>query len=202
MALSNDYIGKRCYINMSEEDLKRETEEQEKVSTENCNEENNVENETIQEDSIEAQLANANAKIEELQDKYLRQVAEFDNYRKRTIKEKAELIKNASADILTDLLPFIDDLERAIANSANSNDFNALKEGIEIIYNKLMHTLQQDGLQKISPVGEVFDTDYHEAIALLPAQDEESKGKVIDCTRDGYKLHDKVLRHAQVAVAQ
>ena len=100
------------------------------------------------------------------------------------------------------MLPFIDDLERAIANSANSNDFNALKEGIEIIYNKLMHTLQQDGLQKISPVGEVFDTDYHEAIALLPAQDEESKGKVIDCTRDGYKLHDKVLRHAQVAVAQ
>ena len=187
---------------MSEEDLKRETEEQEKVSTENCNEENNVENETFQEDSIETQLANANAKIEELQDKYLRQVAEFDNYRKRTIKEKAELIKNASADILTDLLPFIDDLERAIANSANSNDFNALKEGIEIIYNKLMHTLQQDGLQKISPVGEVFDTDYHEAIALLPAQDEESKGKVIDCTRDGYKLHDKVLRHAQVAVAQ
>lgn len=186
---------------MSEEDLKRETEEQETVATDNC-QEGNIENEATQEDSIEAKLATANARIEELQDKYLRQVAEFDNYRKRTIKEKAELIKNASADILTDLLPFIDDLERAIANSANSNDFNALKEGIEIIYNKLMHTLQQDGLQKISPVGETFDTDFHEAIALLPAQDEESKGKIIDCTRDGYKLHDKVLRHAQVAVAQ
>lgn len=187
---------------MSEEDLKRETEEQENVTTDSCNEEMDINNDASQEDSVESQLATANAKIEELQDKYLRQVAEFDNYRKRTIKEKAELIKNASADILTDLLPFIDDLERAIANSANSDDFNALKDGIEIIYNKLMHTLQQDGLQKISPVGEIFDTDFHEAIALLPAQDEESKGRVIDCTRDGYKLHDKVLRHAQVAVAQ
>ena len=187
---------------MSEEDLKRETEEQENVTTDSCNEEMDINNDASQEDSVESQLAAANAKIEELQDKYLRHVSEFDNYRKRTIKEKAELIKNASADILTDLLPFIDDLERAIANSANSDDFNALKDGIEIIYNKLMHTLQQDGLQKISPVGEIFDTDFHEAIALLPAQDEESKGRVIDCTRDGYKLHDKVLRHAQVAVAQ
>ena len=176
------------------------------TNEEATNEENNAtEQENIElteEEKLQKELNEANEKIATLEDKYLRQVAEFDNYRKRTIKEKAELIKNASADILTDLLPFIDDLERAIANSANSNDFNALKEGIEIIYNKLMHTLQQDGLQKISPVGEVFDTDYHEAIALLPAQDEESKGKVIDCTRDGYKLHDKVLRHAQVAVAQ
>ena len=188
---------------MSEEELKyNENAEQEAAATESNNEVNINEENAAQEDSAEAQLATANATIEELQDKYLRQVAEFDNYRKRTIKEKAELIKNASADILTDLLPFIDDLERAIKNSANNNDFNALKEGIEIIYNKLMHTLQQDGLQKISPVGEVFDTDFHEAIALIPAQDEESKGKVIDCTRDGYKLHDKVLRHAQVAVAQ
>lgn len=154
------------------------------------------------EPTIEEQLANANAKIEILQDKYLRGVAEFDNYRKRTAKEKAELIKNGSADILTDILPFIDDLERAIKNSNDNQDFATLKEGVELIYSKLMHTLSQRGLEKISPKGEVFDTDLHEAIALIPSDDEALKGKVIDCARDGYKLNDRVLRHAQVAVAQ
>lgn len=153
-------------------------------------------------DNAEIRLTEAEIKLADMQDKFLRQIAEFDNYRKRTVKEKAELIKNGSADIITEILPVIDDLERAIANSQKEEDFQILKDGIEIIYNKLMRTLEQKGLQKISPKDEPFDTDFHEAIAMIPAPDEESKGKVLDCTRDGYKLNDKVLRHAQVAVAQ
>jgi molecular chaperone GrpE len=178
---------------------------------ENLQNEQNVENEAVEQtesvsqeasDNAEIRLTEAEIKLADMQDKFLRQAAEFDNYRKRTVKEKAELIKNGSADIMTEILPFIDDLERAIANSQKSEDFQTLKDGIEIIYNKLMRTLEQKGLQKISPKDEPFDTDFHEAIAMIPAPNEESKGKVLDCTRDGYKLNDKVLRHAQVAVAQ
>jgi len=155
-----------------------------------------------QEETVESKLANAEAQIADLKDRLLRQMAEFDNYRKRTMKEKAEIILNGSAGVVTDILPVIDDLERAIANSAKSEDYDALKEGVELIYNKLMHILEQKGLQKISPKDEPFDTDFHEAIAMIPAPDEKSKGMVIDCAIDGYKLNDKVLRHAKVAVAQ
>lgn len=178
---------------------------------ENLQNEQNVENEAVEQtesvsqeasDNAEIRLTEAEIKLADMQDKFLRQAAEFDNYRKRTVKEKAELIKNGSADIMTEILPFIDDLERAIANSQKSDDFQTLKDGIEIIYNKLMRTLEQKGLQKISPKDEPFDTDFHEAIAMIPAPNEELKGHVLDCTRDGYQLNDKVLRHAQVAVAQ
>ena len=154
------------------------------------------------EETVEERLAKSEAEIADLKDRLLRQMAEFDNYRKRTMKEKAEIILNGSAGVVTDILPVIDDLERAIANSAKSEDFNALKEGIELIYNKLIHILEQKGLQKISPRNEPFDTDFHEAIATIPAPDEESKGMVLDCAIDGYKLNDKVLRHAKVAVGE
>lgn len=155
-----------------------------------------------QEETIEAKLAKSQSQIADLNDRLLRQMAEFDNYRKRTLKEKAELILNGSAGIVTDILPVIDDLERAVQNSSKSDDYNALKEGVELIYNKFMHILEQKGLQKISPKNEPFDTDFHEAIAMIPAPDEASKGMVIDCAIDGYKLNDKVLRHAKVAVGQ
>ena len=153
-----------------------------------------------QEETLENRLARSEAEVADL--KYLRQVAEFDNYRKRTMKEKAEIILNGSAGVVTDILPVIDDMERAIANSSKSEDFSALKEGIELIYNKFMHILEQKGLQKISPKNEPFDTDFHEAIAMIPAPDEASKGLVLDCAIDGYKLNDKVLRHAKVAVGE
>lgn len=155
-----------------------------------------------EEDTVEAKLAKSEAENAELKDRVLRQMAEFDNYRKRTMKEKAELILNGSAGVVTDILPVIDDLERAIANSSKSEDYNVLKEGVELIYNKLMHILEQKGLQKISPKNEPFDTDFHEAIAMIPAPDEASKGLVLDCAIDGYKLNDKVLRHAKVAVGE
>jgi len=161
----------------------------------------NQENNT-QEETVEDKLAKSEAEVADLKDRLLRQMAEFDNYRKRTMKEKADIILNGSAGVVTDILPVIDDLERAIANSAKSEDYNALKEGVELIYNKLMHTLEQKGLQKISPKNEPFDTDFHEAIAMIPAPSEELKGKVLDCAIDGYKLNDKVLRHAKVAVGE
>ena len=155
-----------------------------------------------QEETVEDKLAKSEAEVADLKDRLLRQMAEFDNYRKRTMKEKAEIILNGSAGVVTDILPVIDDLERAIANSAKSEDYNALKEGVELIYNKLMHILEQKGLQKISPKNEPFDTDFHEAIAMIPAPSEDLKGKVLDCAIDGYKLNDKVLRHAKVAVGE
>ena len=155
-----------------------------------------------QEETTETKLAKSEAEVADLKDRLLRQMAEFDNYRKRTMKEKAEIILNGSAGVVTDILPVIDDLERAIANSAKSEDYNALKEGVELIYNKLMHILEQKGLQKISPKNEPFDTDFHEAIAMIPAPSEDLKGKVLDCAIDGYKLNDKVLRHAKVAVGE
>ena len=174
--------------------------EQEKNDT--AQEEKEENSQEPQEETVEAKLAKSEAEAADLKDRLLRQMAEFDNYRKRTMKEKAEIILNGSAGVVTDILPVIDDLERAIANSAKSEDYNALKEGVELIYNKLMHILEQKGLQKISPKNEPFDTDFHEAIAMIPAPSEDMKGKVLDCAIDGYKLNDKVLRHAKVAVGE
>jgi molecular chaperone GrpE len=174
--------------------------EQEKNDT--AQEEKEENSQDPQEETVETKLAKSEAEAADLKDRLLRQMAEFDNYRKRTMKEKAEIILNGSAGVVTDILPVIDDLERAIANSAKSEDYNALKEGVELIYNKLMHILEQKGLQKISPKNEPFDTDFHEAIAMIPAPSEDLKGKVLDCAIDGYKLNDKVLRHAKVAVGE
>ena len=174
--------------------------EQEKNDT--AQEEKEENSQEPQEETVETKLAKSEAEAADLKDRLLRQMAEFDNYRKRTMKEKAEIILNGSAGVVTDILPVIDDLERAIANSAKSENYNALKEGVELIYNKLMHILEQKGLQKISPKNEPFDTDFHEAIAMIPAPSEDLKGKVLDCAIDGYKLNDKVLRHAKVAVGE
>lgn len=177
--------------------------EQEKNDTAQEEKEEKEENsQEPQEETVETKLAKSEAEAADLKDRLLRQMAEFDNYRKRTMKDKPEIILNGSAGVVTDILPVIDDLERAIANSAKSEDYNALKEGVELIYNKLMHILEQKGLQKISPRNEPFDTDFHEAIAMIPAPSEDLKGKVLDCAIDGYKLNDKVLRHAKVAVGE
>ena len=125
-----------------------------------------------------------------------------DNYRKRTIKEKSEIIKNAAEKTITAILPVLDDMERAIANMQKSEDAKAWLEGVELINNKFLKILSQEGLNKIETEGADFDTDYHEAIAMIPAPNEEQKGKVLDCVQTGYKLNDKVIRHAKVAVAQ
>ncbi|MBR1449467.1 MAG: nucleotide exchange factor GrpE [Prevotella sp.] len=147
-------------------------------------------------------LAEAQAQIADLKDKYLRQVAEFDNYRKRTLKERAELILNGGEKTITALLPVIDDMERAIASGEKTDDPQVLREGMTLIYQKLMKVLEAQGVSKIETQDADFDTSLHEAVALVPGMGDDKKGKVIDCMATGYKLNDKVIRYAKVAVGQ
>ena len=147
-------------------------------------------------------LTVAEEKIAELTDKYLRSVAEFDNYRKRTIKEKAELILNGSEKAVSAILPIIDDMERAIANGEKTDDPEVLKEGMVLIHQKFIKTLENMGVKQIDAKDKDFNTDYHEAIAMVPGMGDDKKGKVIDCVLTGYTLNDKVIRHSKVAVGQ
>ncbi|WP_455050927.1 nucleotide exchange factor GrpE [Hoylesella nanceiensis] len=142
------------------------------------------------------------AELETLKDKYLRTVAEFDNYKKRTLKEKTELILNGSEKTVTTFLPILDDMERAIANAGKAKDITAVEEGWELIYNKFIKQLDSIGVKKIETNDADFDVDYHEAVAMVPGMGDDKKGKVIDCVQTGYTLNDKVIRHAKVAVGQ
>ena len=150
----------------------------------------------------EKELEKAQEEIEEQKDKYLRLSAEFDNYRKRTMKEKAELILNGGEKSLSSILPVVDDFERAIKTMETATDVNAVKEGVELIYNKFMAVLAQNGVKVIETKDQPLDTDYHEAIAVIPAPSEAQKGKILDCVQTGYTLNDKVLRHAKVVVGE
>ncbi|WP_315508637.1 nucleotide exchange factor GrpE [Alloprevotella tannerae] len=161
-----------------------------------------VEENAQEEISVEEQLQKAQEEIQHLKDNHLRQLAEFDNYRKRTLKEKAELILNGGEKVMTSLLPILDDLARAQENIEKNQDYNTLKEGVDLIVKKLYKVLGEQGLSVIEAEGQPFDTDYFEAVALVPVEDETQKGKVIDCVQTGYKLNDKVIRHAKVVVGQ
>lgn len=154
------------------------------------------------EEELEKELEAAKAEIEEQKDKYLRLSAEFDNYRKRTLKEKAELILNGGEKSISSILPIIDDLERALTIMEKATDVNAVKEGIELIYNKFISILAHNGVKVIETKDQVLDTDYHEAIAVVPAPSEEQKGKILDCVQTGYLLNEKVIRHAKVVVGE
>lgn len=147
-------------------------------------------------------LATALAEIEDLKTQMLYKQAEFDNFRKRTIKEKADLILNGGEKTVKAILPILDDFERAIAQAEKSDDVNAIKEGMELIFKKFMKTLEGQGVQKIETANQEFNTDFHEAVALVPGMGDDNKGKVIDCVQTGYTLNDKVIRHAKVAVGQ
>lgn len=155
-----------------------------------------------EEEKLAQELEKANEQLEEQKDKYLRLSAEFDNYRKRTLKEKAELILNGSEKSISGILPVIDDFERAIQNMETATDVPAVKEGVELIYQKFMSVLEQNGVRVIETKEKSLDTDYHEAIAVIPAPDEESKGKILDCVQTGYMLNAKVIRHAKVVVGE
>ena len=154
------------------------------------------------EPTAEEKLAEAEATIAKLKEQALYKQAEFDNFRKRSIAEKAELILNGGQKVITNLLPIIDDLERAQSNMDKLEDVAAVKEGVTLIIDKFFKLLAKEGLKKIDAVGKDFDTDFHEAIALVPGQPEDKKNKVIDCVECGYTLNDKVIRHSKVAVAQ
>lgn len=158
--------------------------------------------EPTNEEKLMEQLASANQTIEEQTNKYIRLSAEFDNYRKRTAKEKAEIIHNGSESAIKAILPVLDDMERAMSNMDKSDELRPALEGVELIYNKFIKILEQLGVKKIETENQEFNTDYCEAIAMIPAPSEEMKGKIIDCVQTGYMLNEKVIRHAKVAVGQ
>ena len=193
-------------INIEDEETLEEAPEQatdksaEAESQENAED---VETTDASEESEETDpLEKAQKEIEELKTQLLYKVAEFENYRKRTLKERAELILNGGEKVITSILPIIDDMERAIENGAKTEDPEVLREGMTLIHQKFMKILESQGVSKIEAQDADFDTDVHEAVAMVPGMGDDKKGKVIDCLQQGYKLNDKVIRHAKVAVGQ
>lgn len=170
-------------------------EEAKEAETTDCNEET-----TEDGNDVNAKLEAAQKEIEQLRDRYLRTAAEFDNYKKRTLKEKAELLLNGSEKTVCAVLPVLDDFERELATE--TDDAQAVKDGMKLIYNKFKKVLESIGVKKIETDGQDFNVDYHEAVAMVPGMGDDNKGKVIDCLQTGYKLNDKVIRHAKVAVGQ
>ncbi|MBQ6649610.1 MAG: nucleotide exchange factor GrpE [Muribaculaceae bacterium] len=158
--------------------------------------------EEVTEPTPEEMMAQLQAQVEEEKKKYLFLMADFDNYRKRTLQEKQDLIKNGGEKVLEGILPVVDDIERAIDAIAHGGDLDSLKEGVDLIHNKLMAYLKSNHVEPIESTGALFDTDVHEAVTTFPAPSEDQKGKVIDTVQKGYMLNDKVLRHAKVVVGQ
>ena len=189
--------------NNQEEELKTQATPNE-CDEETVGQETSQENEAplTEEEKLAQELEKANEQIEEQKDKYLRLSAEFDNYRKRTMKEKAELILNGGEKSISSILPIVDDFERALKNMETATDVAAVKEGVELIYNKFMSVLGQNGVKVIETKEQPLDTDYHEAIAVIPAPNEALKGKILDCVQTGYILNDKVIRPAKVVVGE
>ena len=188
-------------INIEDEETLNEApvEETDKEAEASENSENSEDSENPEEQDP---LEKAQAEIAELKNQLLYKVAEFDNYRKRTLKERAELILNGGEKFITSILPILDDMERAIENGAKTDDPEVLREGMTLIHQKFMKTLESQGVSKIDTENADFDTDVHEAVAMVPGMGDDKKGKVIDCLQQGYKLNDKVIRHAKVAVGQ
>ena len=193
---------------MTEEEIKNIEEEEQldanEKDTDNLeNQDNPYEQESSEEPTNEQDpLEKAQSEIEQLKTQILYKTAEFDNYRKRTLKEKAELILNGGEKAVSAILPIIDDMERAIDNGAKTDDPAVLREGMELIYNKFIKALESLGVKEIETLDADFDTDVHEAVAMVPGMGDDKKGKVIDCLQKGYQLNDKVIRHAKVAVGQ
>lgn len=187
----------------AEQNQNAEQEQDQQINEQISEQAQENEPELTTEEKLNLELEKSQDKIKDLENQMLYKAAEFDNYRKRTIKERADLIKTACADVVTSLLPVIDDFERAIAYEQNNEtDNKSFQEGMELIYKNLLGALTARGLKVIETKDQDFNTDMHEAIAMVPAPAPEQKGKILDCTRKGYMLNDKVLRFAQVVVAQ
>ncbi|MGZ4076744.1 MAG: nucleotide exchange factor GrpE [Bacteroidia bacterium] len=174
------------------------TPESEKVNEQN-EEQNSQEEVNVATDS-EKQIAELKAKADEINDKYLRLYSEFDNFRKRTAKEKVELIQSAGEDVFKSILPVLDDFERAIKSNTETTDITAVKDGVNLIFNKFKSTLSQKGLSEMNAVGTPFDADIHEAITNIPAPTEDLKGKVVEELEKGYSLNGKIIRFAKVVI--
>lgn len=184
--------------------MKEDAEDKIHDMDENLDKENLTDNQTeVQDEAPENDnVTDWEAKFNELQNSYLRLNAEFDNYRKRTLKEKAELIKTGSERVLVDVITVVDDFERALENISSAQDVDAVKEGVDLIYDKFRNFLGRHGVKEVEAVGHPFDTDKHEAVTTIPAQAEEDKDKVVDCIQKGYTLDDKVIRYPKVIVAK
>ena len=204
---------KKRIINMDAQEKKNEemkmaveetTEQTNEQPTEDVAEQEaeQTEKELAPEEKLQSEIDKLTKEEEELKDKYLRLSAEFDNYRKRTLKEKTELILNGGEKAFTAVLPVIDDLERALATMQKATDVKAVKEGVSLIYNKFLQILGQNGVKPIETKEKELDTDFHDAIAIIDAPSEELKGKILDCVETGYTLNDKVIRHAKVVVGK
>ena len=191
---------------INEEEVLNNEEEQEQqedsVLSDSVAEDGSVLSGSVAEEEKKDPLEAALEEIEQLKTQMLYKTAEFDNYRKRTLKEKAELILNGGEKAVSAILPVIDDMERAIENGSKTEDPAVLREGMELIYQKFMKALESLGVKKIDTENADFDTDMHEAVAMVPGMGDDKKGKVIDCLQTGYQLNDKVIRHAKVAVGQ
>ena len=187
-------------INIEEEITENVSEANEANETSETSTTSDTSDSSEEEVSEQSPLEKAEEEIEQLKDQYLRARAEFENYRKRTIKEKAELILNGGEKTITAILPVLDDFERALADQ--TEDPEAIKQGMELISHKFVKTLEGLGVKKIETEEKPFDVDYHEAIAMVPGMGDDKKGMVIDCVQTGYTLNDKVIRHAKVAVGQ
>lgn len=189
---------------MNEEELKAHTAhtgQQDQGETEKTAAETQEQAETEETEQVD-ELTKTQEELANMKDKYLRLSAEFDNYRKRTMKEKAELILNGGEKSISSILPIVDDFERALKNMETAEDVAAVREGVELIYNKFMTVLGQNGVKVIETKEQPLNTDFHEAIAVIPAPAEELKGKILDCVQPGYTLNDKVIRHAKVVVGE
>lgn len=181
---------------------KTEEQENQTIEENNCEQMENGNEESVAEEAEKDPMQKMQEELDALRDKYLRSVAEFDNYRKRTLKEKTELILNGAEKTVLAILPVLDDMERAIENGAKTDDASVLKEGMELIHQKFGKILEGIGVKKIDTADADFTTDYHEAIAMVPGMGDDKKGKVLDCVQTGYTLNEKVIRHAKVAVGQ
>ncbi|WP_075317143.1 nucleotide exchange factor GrpE [Bacteroides togonis] len=189
---------------MNEEELKAHTAhtgQQDQGETEKTAAETQEQAGTEKTEQVD-ELTKTQEELANMKDKYLRLSAEFDNYRKRTMKEKAELILNGGEKSISSILPIVDDFERALKNMETAEDVAAVREGVELIYNKFMTVLGQNGVKVIETKEQPLNTDFHEAIAVIPAPAEELKGKILDCVQPGYTLNDKVIRHAKVVVGE
>lgn len=202
------YIIKQSDMSQKDQETKEEM-KQEETLNEQAQETTEQESATAEEhaeptaEEQQAQaLEQARQEVEALNDKYLRLSAEFDNYRKRTLKEKAELILNGGEKCISSILPIVDDLERALKTMEKAEDVAAVREGVELIFNKFINVLGQNGVKVIEKKEKPLDTDFHEAIAVIPAPQEELKGKILDCVQTGYTLNEKVIRHAKVVVGE
>ena len=189
-------------INSEEELMNENTPETEAAEQPQEEEKAQEEQELTPEEALKQELEKAQQALDDQKDKYLRLSAEFDNYRKRTLKEKAELILNGGEKSLTSILPVVDDFERALRNMEQATDVAAIREGVELIYNKFITVLGQNGVKAIDTKEKPLDTDFHEAIAVIPAPTEKLKGKILDCVQTGYTLNEKVIRHAKVVVGE